>query len=95
MHLAAGGGPLGQHAARADLRVVGMREDPEDRAGPRLAIALAHAARSRTKRTRARTGTPVAPFGPRSLPFSENAGPAMSRCTHGTSPTNSARNHAP
>ena len=64
VHLAAGGGPLGQHAARADLRVVGMREDHEDRAGPRLAVALAHAARSRTKRTRARTGASARGRGP-------------------------------
>ena len=94
MHLAPGRGPLREHAAGADLGVVGMGEDAQDRTCPRSGFVPAHAARSSTNRTSARTGTPVAPFGPRSLPFSEYAGPAMSRCTHGTSPTNSARNHA-
>ena len=40
------------------------------------------------------TGVPVPPFGPRSFTFSAHAGPAISRCIHGVSPTNSARNHA-
>ena len=94
-------GPLRQRAARADLRVVRVGEHGKRRAGPRRGLGvLLHGpyrfratARSWRNRTSVRTGIPVPPAGPRSLPCSENAGPAMSRWTHGVSPTNSARNH--
>ena len=100
--LAPGPGPSCHRAAGADLGIVRMREHGQDRTGLRGGLAssgmVRHrfrtaAARSWRNRTSVRTGIPVPPAGPRSFPCSEKAGPAMSRCTHGVSPTNSARNH--
>src|SRR5690606_12106192 len=44
--------------------------------------------------TSERTITPVAPLARTGVDASANAGPAMSRCTHGVSPTNFSRNFA-
>ncbi len=96
VHLAARRAPLRDGAAGRDLGVVGMREHREDRAGARARRRgarrqprrrLAQARRGPvTNRTSVRTGTPVAPRGPRSCARSVNAGPAMSRWTHGVVP---------
>src|SRR5262249_44952538 len=95
VHLPAVGRPPGEQAARADLHVVGVREHREDGSGAndRL-VGHQAAARSSTKRTSARTGTPVAPAGPRACAPSRDAGPAMSRCPRGGPPTTPERNGA-
>ena len=88
--LASGRGPLRQHPARADLGVVGVREDPE-RPGRSSAWARRPAARGLTASERppgpggsgpaSGPGTPVPPAGPRSLPARGTRG---RRCPDGT-----------
>src|SRR5262249_34508539 len=56
--------------------------------------ALHLPAKSRTNSTSERTGTPDGPLAIHGLLSSSHAVPAMSRCIHGVSPTNSFRNMA-
>ena len=100
--LPAGGDPLRQRPAGADLGVVRMREDGEHRAGRRRHVGrrilrsrrpLAPA-RSSTNRTASRTGDAGGAARARSSPALDERRPATSRCAHGVSPTNSARNSA-
>ena len=100
MHLPAGGDPFRQRAAGRDLGVVGMRVDAEHRAGAsgRSDRRPRHAAVSRSGPGRSgracAPGRRCRPSDRGRSPCSAHAGPAMSRCTHGVSPTNSARNSA-